>query len=59
MATMHYLYGYTDYKQDLEKVAQYLISTRGAFRGLWRYAAQHEAGLHGARRPRQVAVDVK
>jgi hypothetical protein len=49
MATMHYLYDHTDYKADLEKVVQYLIRTRGAFRGLWRYAAQHVKLVYVAR----------
>lgn len=40
MATMHFLHNYTTYKEDLEKVAQYLVQTKGPFRGVWRNAAQ-------------------
>lgn len=49
MATMHYLYQYTTYKQDLEKAVEYLINSKGAFRGVWRMAAQAAKLIHVSR----------
>lgn len=46
MATMHYLYNYTDYKTDLERVVAHLVQTRGPFRGVWRCAAQSVKLVH-------------
>jgi hypothetical protein len=46
MATMHYLHSYTEYKADLERVADYLIKSRGPFRGVWRCAAQSVKLVH-------------
>jgi len=46
MAVMHYLYEYTTYKKDLQRIVQYVVKTWGTYKGMWRNAAHSVKVFH-------------